>query len=136
MAAPSWDSKNTYIADPADQCSWLFKIEVTESMLAYYLLNSIGFIFTNGNALKQIKLFMAVDVYLFFLFIINRLWTFFWSSTKTIIFLKIFFDLSITSLCLIGKQFFIFFFYYNKQRQKFAEQMKVKFHLLLYKKDP
>ena len=27
MAAPSWNSKLNYIADPADQCSWLFKIE-------------------------------------------------------------------------------------------------------------
>ena len=36
MAAPSWNSKGKYIADPANpnQCSWLFKIEVTESMLA------------------------------------------------------------------------------------------------------
>ena len=38
MAAPSWDSKRDYIADPADQCSWLFKIEVEESMLAYNLI--------------------------------------------------------------------------------------------------
>ena len=38
MAAPSWDSKKKYIADPADQYSWLFKIEATENMLAYYLI--------------------------------------------------------------------------------------------------
>ena len=40
MAVPSWDSKDEFIADPADKCSWLFKIEVEESMLTYYLLNS------------------------------------------------------------------------------------------------
>ena len=34
MVAPSWNSEDDNIADPADQCSWLFKIEVTESMLA------------------------------------------------------------------------------------------------------
>ena len=38
MAAPSWDSKKKSIADPVDQCSWLFKIEATENMLAYYLI--------------------------------------------------------------------------------------------------
>ena len=38
MAAPSWDSKSKFIADPADKCSWLFKIEVTENMLTYYLI--------------------------------------------------------------------------------------------------
>ena len=38
MAAPSWNSMGEYIDDPADKCSWLFKIEVTENMLVYYLI--------------------------------------------------------------------------------------------------
>ena len=38
MAAPSWNSEDYYITDPADKCSWLFKIEVTENMLKYYLI--------------------------------------------------------------------------------------------------
>ena len=38
IAAPSWNSKDEYIADPTNKCSWLFKIEVEENMLAYYLI--------------------------------------------------------------------------------------------------
>eukprot|EP00828_Plagiopyla_frontata_P023681 TRINITY_DN3027_c0_g1_i6.p2 TRINITY_DN3027_c0_g1~~TRINITY_DN3027_c0_g1_i6.p2 ORF type:complete len:159 (+),score=25.22 TRINITY_DN3027_c0_g1_i6:545-1021(+) len=33
MAVPSWNSEKKDIADPAGECSWLFKIEVGESML-------------------------------------------------------------------------------------------------------
>ena len=35
MAVPSWNSKGN---DPVDECSWLFKIEVVENMLVYYLI--------------------------------------------------------------------------------------------------
>ena len=28
MAAFSWNSKGNYICDPAEECSWLFKIEI------------------------------------------------------------------------------------------------------------
>ena len=38
MTAPSWDSKHKDIDDPTDECSWLFKIEVEESMLAFNLI--------------------------------------------------------------------------------------------------
>ena len=40
MAAPSWNSEIEDISDPAGECSWLFKIEVEESMLAYYLIKT------------------------------------------------------------------------------------------------
>ena len=42
MAASSWDSENGYIADPADKCSWLFKIEVEKNRLTYYLIKYIS----------------------------------------------------------------------------------------------
>ena len=38
MAAASWNSEGDFIDDPIDKCSWLFKIEVTESMLTSYLI--------------------------------------------------------------------------------------------------
>ena len=38
MAVPSWNSEGKDIADPAGECSWLFKIEVGESMLAFNLI--------------------------------------------------------------------------------------------------
>ena len=40
MAVPSWNSEGENIADPVDECSWLFKIEVEEgeNMLAFNLI--------------------------------------------------------------------------------------------------
>ena len=38
MAVPSWNSEEGLIKDPAGECSWLFKIEVVESMLAFNLI--------------------------------------------------------------------------------------------------
>ena len=41
MAVPSWNSswkEKKDIVDPAGECSWLFKIEVGESMLAFNLI--------------------------------------------------------------------------------------------------
>ena len=32
MAKSSWNSESGEIADPAGECSWLFKIEVAENM--------------------------------------------------------------------------------------------------------
>ena len=32
MAAPSWNSDYEWMDDPVSECSWLFKIEVEESM--------------------------------------------------------------------------------------------------------
>ena len=32
MAAPSWNSKEENICDPAGECSWLFKIEAGKNM--------------------------------------------------------------------------------------------------------
>ena len=31
MAAPSWNSKNEYVKDPKEYCSWLFKIEIMDN---------------------------------------------------------------------------------------------------------
>ena len=39
MTAPSWNSNDTYICDPAGECSWLFKIEAGENMLISINLN-------------------------------------------------------------------------------------------------
>ena len=36
MAAPEWNSLNNYVADPANECSWLFKLEAGENK--YYFL--------------------------------------------------------------------------------------------------
>ena len=38
MALPSWNSERNRIADPARECSWLFKIEVEENMLESHLI--------------------------------------------------------------------------------------------------
>ena len=38
MAAPSWNADREDIADPAGECSWLFKIEVEENMLVFPLI--------------------------------------------------------------------------------------------------
>ena len=31
IAAPSWNSKNEYVKDPKEYCSWLFKIEIMDN---------------------------------------------------------------------------------------------------------
>ena len=38
MAVSSWNSKGEWIADPAGECSWLFKIETGEKMLVPHLI--------------------------------------------------------------------------------------------------
>ena len=38
MAAPEWNSEHKFIEDPANECSWLFKLEAGENKYFFYLL--------------------------------------------------------------------------------------------------
>ena len=38
MAASEWNSEGSYIEDPANECSWLFKLEAGENKYFFYLL--------------------------------------------------------------------------------------------------
>ena len=38
MAAPEWNSEDKYIEDPANECSWHFKLEAGENKYFFYLL--------------------------------------------------------------------------------------------------
>ena len=64
MTVPSWNSKGKDM-DPADECSWLFKIELGESMLAFNLINQIliDFTFINGNASKKIFIMAIILIF-------------------------------------------------------------------------
>ena len=35
MAAPEWNSEGKYAEDPANECSWLFKLEAGEDTLLF-----------------------------------------------------------------------------------------------------
>ena len=39
MAAPEWNSESGYIEDPANECSWLFKLEAAEDTLLFIHYN-------------------------------------------------------------------------------------------------
>eukprot|EP00828_Plagiopyla_frontata_P027820 TRINITY_DN3608_c0_g4_i2.p2 TRINITY_DN3608_c0_g4~~TRINITY_DN3608_c0_g4_i2.p2 ORF type:complete len:147 (+),score=11.69 TRINITY_DN3608_c0_g4_i2:368-808(+) len=49
MAAPSWNSQSNWIADPVGECSWLFKIEVEESMIHLHQWKCISYYCITGN---------------------------------------------------------------------------------------
>ena len=68
MAAPEWNSLDDYIADPANECSWLFKLEAGENKYFFLFIIIKGSIYINGNAFAGRKLFMGVTV-LFLVFI-------------------------------------------------------------------
>ena len=38
MAANSWNSEDDYIEDPANECSWLFKLEAGENNKYFFYL--------------------------------------------------------------------------------------------------
>ena len=38
MTANSWNSKGNYIEDPANECSWLFKLEAGENNKYFFYL--------------------------------------------------------------------------------------------------
>ena len=39
MAAPEWNSEGKYAEDPANECSWLFKLEAGEDTLLFIHYN-------------------------------------------------------------------------------------------------
>ena len=67
MAANSWNSLNDYIEDPANECSWLFKLEAGENnkYFIYFTIIIKEWIFINGNALIVKKLLLDGKVYFF-----------------------------------------------------------------------
>ena len=40
MAAPEWNSKGMFIEDPANECSWLFKLEAGENKYFFIYYNN------------------------------------------------------------------------------------------------
>ena len=65
MAAPEWNSKGKFIEDPANECSWLFKLEAGENKYYFLFIIIKGSIYINGNALAGRKLFMGIKVHFF-----------------------------------------------------------------------
>ena len=63
MAALEWNSEGKHIEDPANECSWLFKLETGENKYFNLLIIIKELIFISGNALTKSKLFMDVKVY-------------------------------------------------------------------------
>ena len=63
MAAPEWNSFNDYIADPVNECSWLFKLECEENKYFDLFIIIKESIFINGNVLIESRLFLDIKVY-------------------------------------------------------------------------
>ena len=69
MAAPEWNSLNFYIADPANECSWLFKLEAGENKYYFLFIIIKGSTYINGNAFAGRKLLLGKKVhFLVFIF--------------------------------------------------------------------
>ena len=62
MAAPEWNSLGDYIEDPANECSWLFKLECEENKYFDLFILMKESIFINGNVLTESMLFMERKV--------------------------------------------------------------------------
>ena len=62
MAAPEWNSEGKFIKDPANECSWLFKLEAGENKYFFLFIIIKESIFINGNALTKSMLFMGIKV--------------------------------------------------------------------------
>ena len=60
MAAPEW---NSFIADPTNECSWLFKLECEENKYFDLFIIIKESIFINGNVLKKSMLLLGIKVY-------------------------------------------------------------------------
>ena len=63
MAVNSWNSLDDYIADPVNECSWLFKLECEKNKYFDLFIIIKESIFINGNVLVEIMLFLGVKVY-------------------------------------------------------------------------
>ena len=62
MAAPEWNSEGKLIEDPANECSWLFKLECEKNKYFYLFIIRKESIFINGNALTASLLFWGIKV--------------------------------------------------------------------------
>ena len=62
MAAPEWNSINNWIADPTNECSWLFKLECEENKYFDLFILMKESIFINGNVLTESMLLLGIKV--------------------------------------------------------------------------
>ena len=67
MAASDWNSKNKIIEDPANESSWLFKLEARYNKYFDLFILMKESIFINGNALTRKKLLLGIKAYFFHL---------------------------------------------------------------------
>ena len=65
MAVNSWNSLNKCIADPINECSWLFKLETGENKYFNIFIIIKESIFINGNAFIRSMLFKEMKVQFF-----------------------------------------------------------------------
>ena len=63
MAAPEWNSLDYFTEDPANECSWLFKLEAGKNKYFDLFIIIKESIFINENALKKRELLLERKVY-------------------------------------------------------------------------